>query len=173
MLLILLAAGSAAAVTLRGPADVASLTAAADAVVRAQVVRQQSAWADPGPQSGLIFTTVELQALEWWKGAPSGTVLVRVPGGAVGDLGQLAQGAARFDDGEEVVLFLRRGPSVYEVERWGLGKFTVRADQAGAAVARRSREGLSCQGCRPGEPDQLSLDELRARVLAAAKGQAR
>ena len=151
------------AVTLAGPADVASLTSAADAVVRGRVARITSAWVDGTPQSGLIYTTVELEPLEWWKGEPAaGRVLVRVPGGSVGELGQLSQGAATFTDGEEVVVFLRKlAPQSYAVERWNLGKFTVKP-RSGRAL--RSREGVTCVQCRPGEPDELALGDLRARV---------
>ena len=161
----LLVAFAARGVTLRGPADVASLTSAADAVVRAKVMRTTSGWAGGDPQSGLIYTTVELQPLEWWKGAGPASVTVRVPGGEVGELGQVAQGAATFARGDEVVVFLKRSGAVFEVERWGLGKFAVRA-----ARAVRSREGISCRECRPGEADELALDDLRDRVRAAARG---
>lgn len=155
------------AVALAGPADVASLTTAADVVVRARVVRLTSAWVDGTPASGLIATTVELQPTEWWKrAAQTGTLSVRVPGGVVGDLGQLSPGAPSFTEGEEVVVFLRRlapRQHLYSVERWSLGKFSVRAQTR----ALRSREGVTCRGCRPGEPDELSLKELRERVRAA------
>src|SRR6266446_3101207 len=62
------------AATLLGPADVESLTAAADAVVYGQVVRRSSAWA---PGGGQIFTTVVLRPIETWKGAAAGAWNVR------------------------------------------------------------------------------------------------
>ena len=170
--LALLAALPARAVTLAGPADAASLTASADAVVRAQVVKQSSDWVRSDPKSGLIVTFVDLKIIESWKGqaAPAATVRVQVPGGAVGDLGQVSQGAAAFEDGEEVVIFLRRrAAEVYEVERWALGKFKVRPDSAGEPRALRTREGVTCRGCRPGEADELSVAALKAKVLAAAE----
>src|SRR5689334_11055000 len=101
------------AVTVRGPADVESLTAAADLVVRAQVVRRSSAWA---PGGGQIFTTVVLRPIETWKGEASAEVSVLVPGGEVGELAQVVQGSARFGDAEEVVVFLaRRAAGVFAV----------------------------------------------------------
>lgn len=158
------------AVTIQGPADVASLTSAADVVVRARVVRVESGWAGGDPSSGLIVTQAELQPLETWKGAPSATVVVNVPGGSVGELGQVAQGAATFARGDEVVVFLkRRSPDVFQVPHWSLGRFLVRPDSAGNPRALRSREGITCRGCRPGEPDELSVAELKAKVLAAAE----
>src|SRR5438132_5465067 len=87
------------AATLLGPADIESLAAAADAVVYGQVVRRSSAWA---PGGGQIFTTVVLRPIETWKGASAGEVSVLVPGGELGELSQTVQGAAAFDDAEEV-----------------------------------------------------------------------
>jgi len=154
------------AATVLGPGDVESLTASADAVVRGQVLRSSSAWAPGGRQ---IFTTVVLKTLETWKGAPAAEVTVLVPGGEVGDISQTVQGVAAFQEGEDVVVFLqRRGPSAFGVERMALGKFSVGGPGAAPKRALRDRRGLSCRGCRPGEPDQLSLDELRARVLESA-----
>lgn len=154
------------AATVRGPGDVASLTAAADVVVHAQVVRRSSAW---GAGGGQIFTTVVLRPLETWKGEIEAQLSLLVPGGEVGDLSQTVQGAAIFRDGEEVVVFLhRRTAGVYSVDRLALGKFAV-----GAALpslpkrAIRDRRGLECVGCGPAEADDLSLDELRARVLGS------
>ena len=188
LLCALFAALAAPAVTLRGPADVASLTARADAVVRAQVVKLASAYGDGGASSGLVFTFVTLRPLEWWKGvAPPHEVAIRIPGGELGELGQVVQGAARFREGEEVVVFLRRlgtqartaqaagsAPrEIYEVARWALGKFSV----AASGRALRTREGLTCEGCSASERDELPLEELRGRVLesvrASRSGEAR
>ncbi|HEY6911600.1 MAG TPA: hypothetical protein VI356_19640 [Myxococcales bacterium] len=159
MLLFLLAT------LVRGPADVSSLTAASDAVVHAQVVRRTSAW---GAAGGQIFTTVVLHTLETWKGQPSSEVTVLVPGGEVGEIAQTVQGSAQFQDGEEVVVFLRKRTSdVFAVERFALGKFAVGAPAGLPKRALRDRKGLDCQGCGPEEADDFSLDELRARVLGS------
>ena len=151
------------AATVSGPGDVQSLTAAADAVVHGRVLRSSSAWAPGGRQ---IFTTVVLKPLETWKGDPAAEVSVLVPGGEVGDITQTVQGVAAFSAGEEVVVFLRRRVgSVYGVERWALGKFSVGPAGTAPRRALRDRRGLVCQGCRPTEADDLPLQELRARVL--------
>jgi len=155
------------AATLVGPADVESLTAAADAVVYGQVVRRSSAWA---PGGGQIFTTVVLRPIETWKGAAAGEVSVLVPGGELGELSQTVPGAAAFNDAEEVVVFLhRRGPGTYGVERLALGKFVVGAPAGSLKRAQRDRRGLTCLRCGPGESDDLPLEELRARVLGSVR----
>ena len=152
------------AATVRGPADVESLAAAADAVVRGRVVRQSSAWA---PGGGQIFTTVVLRPIETLKGEEAAETRVLVPGGTVGELSQTVHGAATFGDGEEVVVFLhRRAPGVFAVERMALGKFAVMPRTLRAV---RDRAGVRCEGCAPAEADELPLDELRARVLAGAR----
>jgi hypothetical protein len=155
------------AATVQGPADVESLTASADTVVHARVVRLSSAWA---PGGGQIFTTVTLRTLETWKGAPAEEVQVLVPGGEVGEIAQTVQGVAAFGEGEELVVFLHRvGPSRFAVERMALGKFTIGAQPGLPPRAMRDRRGLTCRGCGPGESDDLSLDELRARVLGSVR----
>ena len=152
------------AATLQGPGDVESLTASSDAVVHGRVVRQTSAWA---PGGGQIFTTVVLRRMEAWKGSPAAEIAVIVPGGEVGDLAQIVQGAATFREGEEVVVFLRRREhSAYGVERMALGKFSV---QGSPARAFRERRGVTCLRCTPAESDDLPLDELRARVRGSAR----
>jgi len=155
------------AATLVGPADVESLAAAADAVVYGQVVRRSSAWA---PGGGQIFTTVVLRPIETWKGASAGEVSVLVPGGELGELSQMVQGAAAFNDAEEVVVFLhRRAPGTYGVERLALGKFVVGAPAGSLKRAHRDRRGLTCLRCDPAESDDLPLEELRARVLGSVQ----
>jgi len=155
------------AATLVGPADVESLAAAADAVVYGQVVRRSSAWA---PGGGQIFTTVVLRPIETWKGASAGEVSVLVPGGELDELSQTVQGAAAFNDAEEVVVFLhRRAPGTYGVERLALGKFVVGAPAGSLKRAHRDRRGLTCLRCDPAESDDLPLEELRARVLGSVQ----
>jgi hypothetical protein len=159
------------AATILGPADVGSLTAASDVVVHARVLRRTAAWGAGGEKSGQIFTRVVLEPVETWKGELSRELAVLVPGGTVGDLDQLVQGVASFRDGEEVVVFLqRRAHGVYSVSRWALGKFSVGAAKASLPKrALRDRSGILCQGCGADEADDLSLDELRARVLGSVR----
>src|SRR5258705_9331644 len=136
------------AATVRGPSDVESLAASADAVVHAQVARRSSSWA---PGGGQIFTTVVLRIIETWKGTAAAEIAVLVPGGEVGELSQTVQGAAQFGDGEEVVVFLhRRAPSGFGVERLALGKFAVGAPPGVAKRAPRDRRGLVCEGRQAG-----------------------
>ena len=93
-----------------------------------------------------------------------------VPGGELGELSQTVQGAAAFNDAEEVVVFLhRRAPGTYGVERLALGKFVVGAPAGSLKRAHRDRRGLTCLRCDPAESDDLPLEELRARVLGSVQ----
>jgi hypothetical protein len=173
----LISAAPASAATLRGPADVTTLTSAADAVVHGKVVRAESDWAGGDPHSGQIFTRVTLRPLSWWKGRGPAEIIVLVAGGTVDAIGQLVPGSARFEPGEDVVVFLRRrGPKsrsgkespVFDVERWALGKFSV-AGGGTDARATRERVGVTCVDCGAREEDVLPLAELRDRVSAAQR----
>ena len=105
-----------------------------------------------------------------WKGELQPEIRVLVPGGEAEGLSQITQGAAVFRDGEEVVVFLhRRTAGVYSVDRLALGKFSVGAPAGLPKRALRDRRGLECEGCSPAESDDLSLDELRARVLGSLR----
>jgi hypothetical protein len=166
---------AARAATLRGPATVEALTSSAELIVRARVAAAASHWGDGGPRSGVIYTTASLAPSEVWKGSAPAGVEVLTAGGAVGELDQTVQGAAEFSPGEEVVVFLARRKGtpdarpVFEVAKWALGKFTVTAQPAGVRAAR-DRSGITCLGCGAEEADELSLEELRGRVLAAVRG---
>jgi hypothetical protein len=145
------------ATLLQGPSDIETLTASADAVAHARVMSSESHWAN-----GQIFTTFALKASEAaWKGSVEKEFRVLVEGGAVGDYVQTIEGVAQFATGEEVVVFLkRRTRGVYAVDHLALGKFALQGSRAS-----RDRRGLTCLGCAPNEPDDLSLSDLRARVL--------
>ena len=163
------------AATLRGPATVESLTASADVVVRAKVSATRSAWGDGGARSGAIFTTISLTPSAFWKGSGGAQVNVLTPGGSVGEWDQTVHGAPAFREEEEVVVFLKRragtpdSAPLFEVQQWALGKFAVSSTKAGLRAAR-DRTGLTCVGCGADEADELALEELRGRVLAAARG---
>jgi hypothetical protein len=160
------------ATTIQGPADVEALTFSADAVVHGRVIGARS---HPGSGGGLIFTEVSVVPIDWWKGAGGQKpIAVRVEGGTIGDIGQTVAGAPAFTAGDEVVLFLRRiATGLYEVERFGLGKFVVKPGAGGALRATRDRSQVSCAGCGTAEEDDFAFDDLRERVRRAAGPAAR
>ena len=68
-----------------------------------------------------------------------------------------------------IVFLHRRTVGVYSVDQLALGKYSVGAPAGLAKRALRDRHGLECAGCSPAESDDLSLDELRARVLGSLR----
>jgi hypothetical protein len=156
------------------------MTAMAPVVVHGTVRRSFTGWDDAHRS---IWTWTEVEVHESIKGAPLRTALVKQPGGVVGGIGQSVSGAATFEGGEEVVLFLE--PAVDErnafvVLAMGAGKITLEST-LGPKVARRNLAGLSFarRGGRGvtgpvAEREHLgAADALLKRLRTAAKGGAR
>jgi hypothetical protein len=116
-------------------------------IVHGTVHRSEANW-DREHRS--IWTWTEIVVREPLKGAAKTTVLVKQPGGVVGGLGQSVSGAARFEPGEEVVLFLEPAvdePGAFVLMGLSFGKVTLES-VPGAKVARRNLKGLAL--ARPG-----------------------
>ena len=131
----------------------------------------------PLPGTGRIVTDVEVAVDEVLAGSvASGSVWVSLPGGTVGELRQHVSGAPRLEPGEEVVLFLARGTEGLRVVGLAQGAFHVQHSEEGRKVLAtpvlpeelRLVDPLSLQPV-PGSARTMELDELRARVLAAAR----
>jgi hypothetical protein len=131
--LVLLAAFSAApaSAALFRAATVEEAARTSDAVVRGTVIGASSRYA---PGSDRIVTDVRVAVASAWKGAPGATVTITIPGGRVGDLGQLVDAAPRFAQGEEVVVFLARRREAWRVNGLALGKWKVSGSTAEPAV---------------------------------------
>jgi len=158
----LLAAAPAAASTVLA-ATVEELTRTADLVVRGTVEGRESRFAPGGRR---IFTTLRVRPAAVWKGSAGGVVEVTIPGGVVGDIGQRVSGVAAFDDGEEVVLFLRRAGPAFGVMGLSQGKFRVEGDTARNRVGGLYRvERAIPAGERLAE--EMPLAELERRVRSA------
>ena len=142
--LAVLLVGHAAAASTAVAMDVPQLTRRADVILRGTVSGQSSSWAPGGRR---IVTETRVRVASVLKGAPAREVRVLQPGGAVGGVGQRVSGAARFADGEEVLLFLehQRGDH-YQVVGMAMGKFQVRKTAEGRGW-RRCRTGWTASCC--------------------------
>ncbi|MBL9037993.1 MAG: hypothetical protein JNG84_05700 [Archangium sp.] len=116
--------GSALATTMVS-LDVPALARSSALVVRGTVVRVEARWNGDRTR---IFTEAEVQVAEVLKGAPVKSIIVRQPGGEVGDIGQRVHGVARFEEGVEQVLFLERRGPLYTVTGMAQGAFTLHAE---------------------------------------------
>lgn len=158
---LLALAGHAAAATFFAT-SVEEMARTSDAVVRGRVLDAASRFT----RDGRIVTEVEVLVEGAWKGGPEATVRLVVPGGRVGSIAQTVDAAPRFEEGEEVVVFLsRRGPS-YRVNGHALGKYRVAGAEARSALgAARVLPRALREGER--QVETMGVAELEARVRAA------
>jgi hypothetical protein len=85
--------------------DIPTLKGMSESVVRGHVVDVRSAWNDE--KTG-IFTYVTLQVIGRLHGNAADQIVIRVPGGTVGDFTTVMEGAPTFEPGEDVVAFIAR-----------------------------------------------------------------
>jgi hypothetical protein len=156
------------------------MTARAPLVVHATVNATAPGW---DPEHAKIWTWTELVVKDTLKGKAQPTVLVKQPGGVVGDLGMHVDGVATFTPGEEVVLFLEPAPDEagsFVPVAMSSSKVTFET-RPGAKLARRDLAGLVF--ARPGQKGVVqpvddremlgTADAFLARIRAAAKKGAR
>jgi hypothetical protein len=147
--------------------DVPALTKSSTVVARAKVISSQPRWTSDGAR---IVTDTTLELLEPWKGAPGKRLTVMQPGGVVGEVGQKVAGAARFQVGEEVVVFLEPRGERFSVAGMTQGVFHVQRSSDGkSAFARQDLEEalvLDAVTRQPlsGAQTVLTLEQLKAQV---------
>jgi len=154
-------AGQPALAAKARPVSVEALARDADAVVEAQVEGKQSRWAADRRH---LYTVVTLRVVQALRGKAPARLVVRVPGGMVGDIGQHVDAAAEFSAGERAVVFLRRHRGgLWRVHGSGLGKFRIEGSQALPSTEGISfADGTVAPGERLVEP--MPLEELKRRV---------
>lgn len=109
--------------------DIPTLKKMSESVVHAKVVDVRSAWNDEG---SAIFTFVTLDVKGRLHGAAADQMVVRVPGGTVGDFTSEMEGAPRFHKNDEVVAFIARwDDGVPMVAGYAEGLSKVKHDQLG------------------------------------------
>ena len=114
-------------------------------IVRASVGSMQSTWTE---DQHSIETWVELQVTDVLKGkVPKGaTLIVRNPGGVVGNIGARVAGAPKFTPGEDTLLFLEPAadtPNVWLVSALAAGKISLSKNQFGELRATRDTRGIA------------------------------
>lgn len=157
-------------------ATIEELTRASDLVVRGRVAGKE---VRSSPDGSRIFTLVKVEVADTLKGGATKIVEVQVPGGELGDIGQMVHGAPRFADGEEVVVFLQTiGPQredlpLARVASLAQGKFEVIRLPSGA-VARPDLSEVEFFGEEKAAPGPeavkaIPLENLETRVKAVAR----
>ncbi len=154
LLLVTLVLGLTAEATTVVSESVDEMAGRAPIVVRARVHESQTGWAEG---SRRIWTWTELGILEIIKGKLPPVVLIKQPGGIVGNVGQAVAGVATFTDGEECVLFLEPAadePNVYLLRGMAAGKIAF-VERQGQRLAQRSLDGLNLVS--PGAAKQVRV----------------
>ncbi len=155
------------AAAIGAPVPVEDLAKRADTVVHGKVDALECT-RDP---AGRIFTRVELDVAEVWKGKTVGRFTLVLAGGVLGARKVAVVGGPEYRLGEEVVVFTARNESGEPVTLdLAQGKFTVEVAQASGAkhVANGVIGGPADKsGYRLPTQVPLELSELRRRVEAA------
>ena len=172
-----LAASAAASIVLRvSPRELAD---AANLVVEGRVSMVDVRWDDGRT---CINTYVAFSVERTHKGKAGGSVVIKVPGGRVGDDEVRVEGTAKFAAGDEAMVFLwKDGRGEWIVLGEAQGKFRLFQDaKAGRRMAENSLKDL-CLVMRPEgkgpaaaaarRPDLLPYDDLAAIVRASVEAE--
>jgi len=105
--------------------ELKDLSVGADVIITGKVTQQSSSWNDDNTR---IYTKATIQVDEYLKGINNGSsITVTYLGGEVGDVGEMYSHMPRFQDNEEVLVFLKKDNknSEYKVFNGENGKISV------------------------------------------------
>jgi hypothetical protein len=159
--------------TVMVPLDTQALTARADRVVLGVVEAQASRWSSDHQS---IFTEAKVRVTKSYKGAtqPGEIIVVRREGGTADGIGMRVFGAASFNVGEEVLVFLeQRGAAAWTVGM-AQGKLSVVLGSDGIKRVAPNLAGVAWERT----PDAKAraamqprrLDEVEREILRCARG---
>jgi hypothetical protein len=115
-------AAADATIVVRLPGEV--MVARADVIVLGQVEATQARW-----EGQRIITSVLVRVENALKGQPGTTVMIKAPGGKVGNVAMKVLAAPKFQVGERALLFLKNGQGNLHVLGLADGKLDVRAER--------------------------------------------
>lgn len=152
------------------------MTDQSELVVQGQVTRS---WSDWDSEHKYIWTHYEIAVVGTHKGRAAARVVVSEPGGVVGDKAMAIAGVVGYAPGEQIAVFLQRMPNGYlRTTGWGQGKYTVDgAERVHSLGSRKGAEvvsvtrGRATGATQPTNLDGLTLNELRAKVVARVEAQ--
>jgi len=105
--------------------ELKELSTGADVILTGKVTQQASSWNENKTK---IYTQATIQVDEYIKGIGTGnTVTVKYPGGEVGEIGEKYSHMPRFEDKEDVLVFLKKDEKSadYKVYNGINGKISV------------------------------------------------
>jgi hypothetical protein len=134
-LLLLSSVASTATATVLVPLPDDAMVALADAVVTGIVERVDATMTDEGG----VETVATVRVADVLKGRPDGSIVVRQPGGVVGDVSVTVLGTAPMAPDDLVLVFGRRARGGgYRLVGMALGLYRLAVDATGTPVATRS-----------------------------------
>ena len=127
--------------------EVESMSKNADLIITGKVTQQSSSWNEDNSR---IYTLATIQVEEYLKGNNnSGPIVISYPGGEVGEVGEMYSHMPRFEDNEEVLVFLKKDDKStnYKVFNGEEGKINVIIDpKTGEKVTTSNVQINSYQG---------------------------
>jgi len=115
--------------------EIKQLSEKSDVIITGKVTQQNASWNESKTR---IYTQATIQVDEYLKGNGNGSSLVVLyPGGEVGDVGEMYSHMPKFQDNEEVLVFLKKDEKSanYKVFNGENGKISVISDpQTGEKV---------------------------------------
>lgn len=103
------------------------LAQGADSIRMGEVTAQWSSW---DAEKKMVYTYTKLKVSETVKGQAHDEVLIKQPGGEVGNVGMRVHGMAVFRKGERALVFLRKGEGDYPaLVGLSQGKFNIVRDR--------------------------------------------
>jgi hypothetical protein len=146
------------------PLSIAQLTTKAQLVLQGNVTSKTV----QRDAEGRIYTRIELQVADVWKGQPKANRFTVVQsGGTLDEEIAMVDGQEEFSIGEEVVVFLvlnQRNEGV--VIGLSQGKFKVRKEPGGEKVVQNLFHGAAPEAAKT-KSSRLSLAQLKQRVQEA------
>ena len=117
--------------------SLSQMAQAADTIVRGRCIGISSRW-----DAGSIWTFADVDLVETLKGSPPARIIVRLPGGRVGNLATHLDAAPSLKPGDEKILFLEKTPANdYAVTAWAEGAFRISRNSRGEeTVTQESSE---------------------------------
>ncbi|HBQ27918.1 MAG TPA: hypothetical protein DD719_00550 [Desulfotomaculum sp.] len=104
--------------------DLGTLANEADTIITGKVTNMKSQWED-----NKIFTYVTIGAKDILKGAKKTEIIIKVPGGTVGDTACFVTDTPNFRINEEVFLFLKAKNNYFNLLGGPQGKYTIMKNQ--------------------------------------------
>lgn len=152
------------------PMSVEDLTRAATTIVEAKAIASWSQW---NPQHTMIVTFTRFTVVKTLKGTVPAEIIVKQPGGIVGNDGQKVPGVRQFQAGETALLYLQRSgdnDGTHVITGLIQGNFRIYKTATGVTAASNGMPGVSALragGFTEYHGTNMRLEDMELRVQRA------